>query len=103
MTITEILARNARLYPDAPALTEITPSKNLRKTITWKEFDERANQVANALIAMGVKKGERVAALAGVEFETVDGYGAQSGFLNNIEIHFPQEFDFDVGQPCQRK
>ena len=30
MTITEMLARNDRLYPDSPALIEITPSKNLR-------------------------------------------------------------------------
>ena len=31
MTITEILARNARLYPDSIALVELTPRKNFRK------------------------------------------------------------------------
>ena len=63
MTITEMLARNARLYPDSIALTELTPSKNLRRNITWKEFDDNANRVANALIDRGVKKGDVVAHL----------------------------------------
>jgi acyl-CoA synthetase (AMP-forming)/AMP-acid ligase II len=57
MTIIEMLARNARLLPNTTALIEITPSKNLRKEITWKEFDERSSRVANALIARGIKKG----------------------------------------------
>jgi acyl-CoA synthetase (AMP-forming)/AMP-acid ligase II len=39
---------------------EREPEKNRRKEITWKEFDEQANQVANALIARGIKKGDRV-------------------------------------------
>ena len=60
MTIVEMLARNARMYPDSPALIELTPSKNLRKEITWKEFNERANRVANALMERGVKKGDKV-------------------------------------------
>ncbi len=42
------------------ALVELTPSKNFRKEITWKEFDERANKVANALMARGVRKGDKV-------------------------------------------
>ncbi|MCM2562811.1 acyl--CoA ligase [Lutimaribacter sp. EGI FJ00015] len=33
-------------------------------TRTWAQFDARANQVANALIALGVGKGDRVAMLA---------------------------------------
>ena len=60
MTITEMLARNARLLPNATALIEITPSKNLRKVITWKEFDNNANRFANALVDMGVMPGDRV-------------------------------------------
>jgi acyl-CoA synthetase (AMP-forming)/AMP-acid ligase II len=60
MTIAEMLARNARMYPKDTALIELTPSKNFRKEITWKEFDERANKVANALKARGIKKGDKV-------------------------------------------
>ncbi len=60
MVITEILARNARLYGDEVALVEREPAKNLRRAITWKEFDDLANKVANALIAKGIKKGDKV-------------------------------------------
>ena len=60
MNISEMLARNARLYPDEPALIELTPSEKLRKEITWKEFDERANKIANALVDRGIKKEDKV-------------------------------------------
>jgi fatty-acyl-CoA synthase len=60
MIVTEILARNARMYGDEIALVEREPAKNLRKQITWKEFDEETNKVANALIAKGIKKGDKV-------------------------------------------
>lgn len=60
MIITEILARNARLYGDEVALVERDAVANKRQEITWKEFDEQANKVANALIAKGVKKGDKV-------------------------------------------
>ncbi len=60
MIITEILARNARLYGDEVALVERDAVNNKRLEITWKAFDEQANRVANALIAKGVKKGDKV-------------------------------------------
>jgi acyl-CoA synthetase (AMP-forming)/AMP-acid ligase II len=60
MTIAEMLARNARMYPRDSALIELRPSQKIRKEITWQEFDERANKVANSLIEMGVRKGDRV-------------------------------------------
>jgi acyl-CoA synthetase (AMP-forming)/AMP-acid ligase II len=60
MLISELLTQNANLYPDEIALIELRPSQNLRKTITWREFDERANRVANALIARDIKKGDKV-------------------------------------------
>lgn len=60
MIITEILARNARMYGDKIALIEREPAKNKRVAITWQEFDDMANRVANALIAKGVKKGDKV-------------------------------------------
>ena len=60
MTISEMLARNARMYPDDTALIELRPSKKIRKEITWKQFDERANKIANALIDRGIGKGDKV-------------------------------------------
>ena len=60
MTISEMLARNARMYPNDCALIELKPSQQLRREITWKEFDERANRIANALIDRGISKGDKV-------------------------------------------
>lgn len=60
MIIGEILARNARMYGDEIALIEREPAKNKRASITWKEFDETANRIANALISRGVTKGDKV-------------------------------------------
>ena len=80
--ITELLERNAREWPTDVALVEIDtpdsgkhktwreaelvesiPNKALRMEITWKEFDERANQFANFLLSRGYKKGDKVAIL----------------------------------------
>jgi acyl-CoA synthetase (AMP-forming)/AMP-acid ligase II len=55
-----MLARNSRMYPDDTALIELKPSKGTRREITWKEFEERANRVANTLIERGTKKGDKV-------------------------------------------
>lgn len=60
MLITEILARNARMYGDEIALIERDPAQNRREELTWKEFDAMASQVAHSLISRGVKKGDKV-------------------------------------------
>jgi acyl-CoA synthetase (AMP-forming)/AMP-acid ligase II len=60
MTIVEMLARNARLYPDESALIELKPSQKIRREISWRVFDERANRIANALIARGAGRGDKV-------------------------------------------
>ncbi|MFH1646486.1 MAG: AMP-binding protein [Chloroflexota bacterium] len=91
MTITEILARNARLTPDATALIEITPSKNLRRSITWKEFDDNANRVANALIERGIKKGDVVIHLM---MNSVKWLEAYFGILKSGAMAAPLNFRF---------
>ena len=60
MLITEVLARNARMYGNEVALVERDPAQGKRSEMTWKQFDDQANAVANALITRGVKKGDRV-------------------------------------------
>jgi acyl-CoA synthetase (AMP-forming)/AMP-acid ligase II len=60
MTISEMVVRNRRMYPNDTALTELRPSQGLRKEISWKEFDERVNRVANALTDRGIRKGDKV-------------------------------------------
>ncbi|MDD4873979.1 MAG: class I adenylate-forming enzyme family protein [Dehalococcoidales bacterium] len=60
MTISDMLAKNAELYPDDIALVELKPSLNLRKEITWREFNDKANRIANALYKTGVLKSDKV-------------------------------------------
>ncbi|MBW1723091.1 MAG: AMP-binding protein [Deltaproteobacteria bacterium] len=60
MHIGEMLARNARMYPDDVALVERIPAENVRKEVTWKQFDDEANRFANLLVEKGVGKGDRV-------------------------------------------
>jgi acyl-CoA synthetase (AMP-forming)/AMP-acid ligase II len=59
-TIAEMLEKNARCYPDEVALVELTPSQNIRRQVTWREFDEDANRIANYLIGRGIRKDDKV-------------------------------------------
>lgn len=63
MIITEILARNARMYGADVALVERVPEKGLRREITWQQFEDQANRVARVLTAKGVQQGDRVVQL----------------------------------------
>ncbi|HHO76993.1 MAG TPA: long-chain fatty acid--CoA ligase [Deltaproteobacteria bacterium] len=82
MPITEILARNAALYADEISLIEINPDipehtpswkeyelvetdpeKRYRREMTWREFDDKANRMANFLLGRGLQKGHKVGIL----------------------------------------
>ena len=60
ITIAEMLARNARMYPGDIALVERIPTEKKRTEITWKQFDDRANRFADVLVKKGIKKGDKV-------------------------------------------
>lgn len=60
MVITEILARNARMYGEEIALIERDPLNGKRVEITWNDFDCMANRVADALLKKGIRKGDKV-------------------------------------------
>lgn len=83
MVITDLLERNAKLYPNETSLVEInpaarpdenmtwrefnliesSPSGRYRREMSWKEFDVKANRFANLLLTRGVKKGDKVGLL----------------------------------------
>ena len=83
MPITQLLERNASVYPNDVALVELNPEIqeksrrtwreyalvegnplcHYRREITWRVFDEKANRVANMLLARGIKKGDKVGIL----------------------------------------
>ena len=58
--ISKMLAKNAAIYPNDIAIIELEPSRDIRRTITWQEFDARANRIANVLMDMGIRKGDKV-------------------------------------------
>jgi long-chain acyl-CoA synthetase len=60
MNIVDLVYRNSRIYPDRTAFVEIASLSGLRKEVNWSRFDGRTNALANALLARGVKKGDRV-------------------------------------------
>lgn len=57
MQVGEMVRRAARLYGDAPAVS------CEGKTLSFKEFDDVTNRVGNALLAKGLKPGDRVGVL----------------------------------------
>jgi acyl-CoA synthetase (AMP-forming)/AMP-acid ligase II len=82
MPITDILERNAALYGEEPCLVEINPEikeerpswkdyelvepnpeKRYRREMTWREFDHKANRLANFLLERGLEKGLKVGIL----------------------------------------
>lgn len=83
MPITDLLARNARMYGDETALVEINldlqeehhviwseyeliennPAGEYRRDMTWSVFEEKANRFARLLMQRGIKKGDKVAIL----------------------------------------
>jgi acyl-CoA synthetase (AMP-forming)/AMP-acid ligase II len=93
MLIGEILARNARMYGNEVALIEREPAKDRRIEITWKEFDEQANRFANALIAKGIRKGDKVIHLM---MNCIEWLPAYFGILRTGAWAVPLNFRFSA-------
>ncbi len=83
MTIVDLLEKNSREHADETALVEINPEITDNRRLTWREyelveptsrsyyrteitwsvFNEKANRFANALLKLGIGKGDKVAIL----------------------------------------
>jgi acyl-CoA synthetase (AMP-forming)/AMP-acid ligase II len=63
MIITQILEKNSKKYKDETALIERTPSLDQRRTLTWEEFYKASNQLGNALLQHGIRKGDKIVQL----------------------------------------
>src|SRR5262245_23145795 len=65
LVLGDILERAAEQYPNNQALIFPTAvgSRMLAGRMTYRDLDQAANRFANALIQLGVLKGERVALL----------------------------------------
>ena len=58
LTVAEIVAAHARITPDKIG------ARDSRRALTFAQWDERASRLANALLGLGLAKGDRVALLA---------------------------------------
>jgi acyl-CoA synthetase (AMP-forming)/AMP-acid ligase II len=99
--IGEILARNARLYPNDVALIERVPAEGTRKEMTWKQFDEQANRFANVLMKKGIKKGDKVIHLM---MNSLDWLIAYFGIIRTGAWAVPLNFRFsgsDIKYCCE--
>jgi acyl-CoA synthetase (AMP-forming)/AMP-acid ligase II len=91
MPITQVLSKNAQLYPNEVSLVERQPAIDSRREITWLEFENQSNKIANALIEYGVKKGDRVVLLLMNSLEWLPCY---FGVLKTGALAVPLNFRF---------
>lgn len=56
MVLGDIAASNARVFPDKIGIVDAQSGVKF----TWKEFNERVNRLSNAMISLGIKRGDRV-------------------------------------------
>jgi acyl-CoA synthetase (AMP-forming)/AMP-acid ligase II len=66
----EVLRHNARIYPDQVG------ARDLERAMTFREWNARSCRLANALIGLGLAKGDRVAVLAYNRVEWLEIYAA---------------------------
>ena len=88
----DMLRRSAARFPDKPAIIFRGPDR--RAVLSFRELDARANQLAHALLALGLPKGSKVSILSrnlpeyGVVFFGV----ARTGLvLNNVSILYADD------------
>jgi len=83
LTVPEAVATYARITPDKGA------ARDSRRSLTFAEWDERANRFANALLGLGLRKGDRVPILAYNCIEWVEIYaGLGKAGLIAVPINF---------------
>ena len=70
LNVGEVLAVHAQLHPHRLAV------KDLRRSLTYAQYEERASRLANALRALGLGKGDRVAVFAHNCLEWMEIYAA---------------------------
>jgi long-chain acyl-CoA synthetase len=117
MPITDFLAKNAQLYPDEVCLLELNPElqelsrrvtwkeyelveraaapNRHRREITWRAFDETANQFANLLLSRGIGKGDKVAILLMNSLEWLPIY---FGILRTGAVAVPMNYRYTADE-----
>ena len=101
MLITDLLRKNAQNYPQEEALValdsgSIRPFDDdayaaSRQSMTWKEFDEAANRVANYFHSIGIGEGKRIAIMLRNRIEWLPIY---FGVLRSGAVAVPLNFRY---------
>src|SRR4030042_1531027 len=76
MNLIAVIAKFARLSPRSPAFVEVRPLSGLRQEITWQEFHERTNRIANSLLQNGVQRQDKVFLLGRNSIRWLEAYFA---------------------------
>jgi len=88
----DVLRNNAYLHPDKMG------AKDLSRSLTFKQWNERCNRLGNALLGLGLQPGDRFAAIAYNCVEWMEMYGAAAkAGLTIIPILFrlaPPEYQY---------
>ena len=83
LTISDMIKTHARLQPDKIGV------RDSRRSLTFAQWDERCSRLANAMHALGIRKGDRVALYAYNTIEWMELYGglARAGLIA-VPINF---------------
>lgn len=83
LTVGQVLTVQARLQP------EKTGARDLERSLTYRQWNARACQLANALLGAGLRKGDRVAVLAYNRIEWAEIYvAAAKAGLVAVPVNF---------------
>ena len=92
LTIPDMLDRAATLFPQREIVSRL-PDKSLHR-YTYRDLHRRARQLAVALQALGVEKGDRVATLAWNHYQHLEAYfgiPASGGVLHTLNLRLQTE------------
>jgi fatty-acyl-CoA synthase len=92
VVISDLLAWSARQWPDKECVVEFDPQINQRKSSTYRQFHRRINQVANALLSSGIKKGDKVLHFMRNRMEWLESY---FGIIRIGALVVPLNFRFE--------
>ena len=91
MNVSRILTLAASRWGDRECVVEITPTENKRRSRSYREFNERVNKLANALLDAGIKKGDIVVTFMRNSIEWMETY---FGIIRAGAVVAPLNFRF---------
>ena len=84
LTLSDVLASHARLKPDAIGV------RDSRREMSFSAWNNRASRLANGLLALGLRKGDRVAVLA---FNCVEWMEIYAAMVDETDRHIGRLID----------